>query len=94
MEARLVYRGYIHLRREDSSLEREIHIRRRRLVYGGGNLSTEGEICLLRGRFIYGGGESSTEGKTRLKRERLIYRTFLMMVEQNDIATKSSIVKS
>jgi hypothetical protein len=61
-------------------------LRRGRLVYGGGDSSTEGEIRirrgrlvsrreglshLRRGRLIYRGGDSYTEGETRLLRGRL-----------------------
>jgi hypothetical protein len=36
-------------------MEGETHLQRGRLVYGGGESSTEGETCLRRVRFVYGG---------------------------------------
>jgi hypothetical protein len=46
----------------------EMHLRRGRLIYRGGDSSIEGETRLWRGRFIYGKGESSEEGETFLRR--------------------------
>jgi hypothetical protein len=60
-----VYRGG-----DFSSIEGKTRLRRGRLVYRGGGLSTEDETLLrrdrLRGRLVHGGGHSSTKGEARL----------------------------
>jgi hypothetical protein len=47
-------------------MEGETRLERGRLVYGGGDSSTEGETRLRRGRLVYGGGDSSTKREARL----------------------------
>ncbi len=71
-----VQRGDLSTKVRDLSTEGETHLRRVRLVYGGGRLvyrgrdsSVEGHTRIQRGRLVYGGGDTSTEGETRLGTE-------------------------
>jgi hypothetical protein len=59
-------RGVLHDGQSISSTEVETHLERERLVYGGGDSSTEEKTCLWR-------GDSSTEEETHLRRRRLVY---------------------
>jgi hypothetical protein len=48
------------------------HLRRWRLIYGGGHSSTEGETHLQRRKLVYEEEDSSMEGESLLWRGRLI----------------------
>jgi hypothetical protein len=54
-------------------MEGETRLQRGRLVYRGGDSSTEGETLLQRVRLFCGGIYSYTEGETSLWRGRLVY---------------------
>jgi hypothetical protein len=53
-------------------MERETHLRRERLISGGGDSSTKGETRLQRGRLINRGVYLNLEGETLLQRWKLI----------------------